>query len=89
MLTDTESKGIDEIFNLINKEEELKQKGINVSLSRLIHELNNRDVRDLTRKSSPLIIPTGAVVIDTDNLSIGEVIDQVTKHIKQLVETKK
>ena len=68
---------------------QLKQKGINVSLSRLIDELNNRDERDLTRKSSPLIIPTGAVVIDTDNLSIDEVIDQVTKHIKQLFETKK
>ena len=62
---------------------QLKQKGINVSLSRLMDELNNRDKRDLSRKSSPLIIPKGAVVIDTDGLSIDEVIYQVTEHSKQ------
>ena len=68
---------------------QLKQKGINVSLSRLMDELSNRDKRDLSRKSSPLIIPKGAVVIDTDGLSIDEVIYQVTEHSKQLFESKK
>ncbi len=68
---------------------QLKQKGINVSLSRLMDELNNRDKRDLSRKSSPLIIPKGAVVIDTDGLSIDEVIYQVTEHSKQLFESNK
>ena len=68
---------------------QLKQKGINVSLSRLIDELNNRDKRDLSRKSSPLIIPKGAVVINTDDLSVNEVIYQVTKYAKQLFEIKK
>ena len=62
---------------------QLKQKGINVSLSRLIGELNRRDQRDLTRKNSPLIIPDGAVVIYTDDLSVDEVIHQVTDQIKQ------
>ena len=62
---------------------QLKQKGINVSLSRLIDELNRRDRRDLTRKNSPLIIPSGAVVIYTDDLSAEEVIHQVADHIKQ------
>ena len=66
---------------------QLKQKGINVSLSRLIDELNTRDNRDVSRKSSPLIIPTGAVVINTDGLSIDEVMYQVKRHIKKLFET--
>ena len=66
---------------------QLKQKGINVSLSRLIDELNRRDNRDVSRKSSPLIIPSGAVVINTNGLSIDEVMHQVTKHIKKLFET--
>ena len=68
---------------------QLKQKGINVSLSRLMDELNNRDKRDLSRKSSPLIIPKGAVGIHTDGLSIDEVIYQVTEHSKQLFESNK
>ena len=70
------------------RHKQLKLKGINVSLSRLISELNKRDKRDLSRKSSPLIIPNGAVVINTDNLSINEVIEQVVKHCKKLFETK-
>jgi len=68
---------------------QLKQKGINVSLSRLMDELNKRDKRDLLRKSSPLIIPKGAVVINTDRLSIDEVIYQVTQHSKELFELRK
>ena len=71
------------------RHKQLKQKGINVSLSRLISELDRRDKRDLSRKSSPLIIPNGAVVINTDYLTIAEVMDQVMKHSKKLFETKK
>ena len=69
------------------RHKQLKQKGINVSLSRLIDDLNRRDNRDLSRKSSPLVIPTGAVVINTDGLSINEVMYQVTKYMKKLFET--
>ena len=68
---------------------QLKQKGINVSLTRLISELNQRDNRDLSRLSSPLIIPEGAMVINTDELAIDEVMNQVIKHCKELLEAKK
>ena len=71
------------------RHKQLKQKGINVSLSRLTSELDRRDKRDLSRKSSPLIIPTGAVVINTDDLTIAEVMNQVMKHCKKLFESKK
>ena len=39
------------------RHKQLKQKGINVSLSRLINELDQRDNRDLSRENSPLVIP--------------------------------
>tara|TARA_B100000929_G_scaffold171659_1_gene135977 strand:+ start:582 stop:1259 length:678 start_codon:yes stop_codon:yes gene_type:complete len=71
------------------RHKQLKQKGINVSLSRLISELDQRDNRDLSRKNSPLIIPKGAMVINTDELTVGEVMHQVTKHCKELIEAKK
>ena len=70
------------------RHKQLKLKGINVSLTRLMNELNRRDKRDLSRKNSPLIIPNGAVIINTDDLSIDEVIDQVVKHCNKLFETK-
>ena len=61
---------------------QLKEKGINVSLTQLIDELNERDKRDLTRKASPLIIPDDALVIETDNKSIKDVKKEAIKHIK-------
>ena len=71
------------------RHKQLKQKGINVSLSRLISELDQRDNRDLSREYSPLIIPKGAMVINTDELTIDEVMNQVTKHCRELFEAKK
>tara|TARA_B100001250_G_scaffold285991_1_gene248053 strand:- start:3274 stop:3942 length:669 start_codon:yes stop_codon:yes gene_type:complete len=61
---------------------QLKEKGINVSLTHLIDELNARDKRDLTRKASPLIIPEDALVIETDNKTISDVEKEAIKHIK-------
>ena len=61
---------------------QLKEKGINVSLTQLIDELNARDKRDLTRKASPLITPDDALVIETDNKSIEDVLNEAIKYIK-------
>ena len=61
---------------------QLKEKGINVSLTQLIDELNARDKRDLTRKASPLVIPDDALVIETDNKSIKDVQKEALEHIK-------
>ena len=61
---------------------QLKEKGINVSLTQLIDELNARDKRDLTRKASPLVIPDDALVIETDNKSIKDVQKEAMKYIK-------
>ncbi len=60
----------------------MKEKGINVSLTQLIDELNARDKRDLTREASPLIVPDDALVIKTDNKSIKDVQKEAIKHIK-------
>ena len=61
---------------------QLKEKGINVSLTQLIDELNARDKRDLTRNASPLVIPDDALVIETDNKSIKDVQKEAMKYIK-------
>jgi len=70
------------------RHKQLKQKGINVSLTQLIHKLDQRDKRDLNRSVSPLIIPEGAVVINTDGLTINEVIDTASKSINKILKLK-
>ena len=70
------------------RHKQLKQKGINVSLSRLASELDQRDKRDLSRSTSPLIVPTGAVVINNSYMTTTEVMNEAMKHVKKLFKTK-
>ncbi len=43
------------------------------------NEIISRDRIDSSRKNSPLIIPENAIVIDTSEMSIGEVVDRIKK----------
>ncbi len=52
---------------------QLKDRKFNVSLPALIKDLDARDKRDKNRESSPLVIPEGAFVIETDDLTVIEV----------------
>ena len=52
---------------------QLKDRKFNVSLPALIKDLDARDKRDKSRESYPLVIPEGAFVIETDDLSIIKV----------------
>ena len=52
---------------------QLKDREFNVSLPALIKDLDARDKRDKRRENSPLVIPEGAFVIETDDLTIIDV----------------
>jgi cytidylate kinase len=55
----------------------LKDKGISASLAGLREEISERDARDSERKVAPLMPAADAVVVDTSELSIDEVVKQV------------
>ncbi len=56
---------------------QLKQQGLDVTLSRLVRDIEERDARDVSRENSPLKPAVEALIIDTDCLSIDEVVDKV------------
>jgi CMP/dCMP kinase len=56
---------------------QLKDKGSDVSLPALSREIAERDFRDSTRKASPLKAAPDAHVIDSTELAIDEVVEQV------------
>jgi cytidylate kinase len=60
---------------------QLKDKGIDVNLSGLIEELRERDKRDQERAVAPLRPAAEAICIDTDNLSIMQVVDRMLLEI--------
>lgn len=62
---------------------QLKERGISVTLSDLIKELRERDRRDQERTVAPLKPAEDAVRIDTDRLTVDQVVERVLSEIKQ------
>lgn len=60
---------------------ELLSRNIEISLEEVKDDLLKRDLKDSTRKISPLKKATDAVALDTTNLTIDEVVDIIGKLI--------
>lgn len=56
---------------------QLKSKGIDGNLAALLRDINERDERDSSRSASPLKPADDAIQIDTSDLSIEQVVEQV------------
>jgi cytidylate kinase len=65
------------IIRAKRRQSQLKQQGSDVRLPRLVRDIEERDARDSSRKESPLKAAEDAFVINTDNLSIEQVVDTV------------
>ena len=62
---------------------QLKEKGIDANLPELVAELKARDKRDSERLAAPLKAADDAVVLDTTEMSIAEVVNQVMQMANQ------
>ncbi|GGZ99431.1 cytidylate kinase [Arenicella chitinivorans] len=63
--------------------DQLKSKGFDVNLARLLESIQARDVRDSSRAESPLKPADDAYVLDTSALSIDEVVACIMDHVNQ------
>ncbi|MCF7987398.1 MAG: (d)CMP kinase [Methylovulum sp.] len=59
---------------------QLKEKGIDANLSSLAKEIEERDRRDRERITAPLSMASGALFIDSSDMTIDAVINQVLNH---------
>lgn len=57
-------------------------KGRNSTYEQTLAEINQRDQRDVSREDSPLTIAEGSVVIDTSELDLSEVFEQMLSVIR-------
>lgn len=62
---------------------QLKDRGISVTLGDLIVELRERDKRDSERTVAPLKPADDAIIVDTDRLSIEQVVDRILVEINR------
>jgi cytidylate kinase len=56
---------------------QLKEKGLDVSLADLSQEIRERDRRDASRPVAPLHPASDAVLIDSTGMTVGSVVDQI------------
>ncbi|MGF7057059.1 (d)CMP kinase [Brassicibacter mesophilus] len=67
----------------IRRFKELKEKGYDVELNKIIEEIENRDRIDSTRDFAPLKKSLDAIEIDTTGKSINEIIIQILEIVKK------
>ncbi len=55
------------------------QKGIESDYNTVLEEIKQRDLNDSTREAAPLRVADGAIVVNTDNMGIEEVVEYILK----------
>ncbi|MCR5467342.1 MAG: (d)CMP kinase [Lachnospiraceae bacterium] len=63
---------------------ELEEKGLNADVDKIKADIEERDMRDMSREISPLTQAEDAVLVDSSEMGIDEVVDA----IKKLVESR-
>ncbi len=69
----------------IRRLEQNKQKGIIDDYDKILEDIKKRDYQDSHRENSPLTIASDAVVIDSSNMSIDEVVDAILKLVNEKI----
>lgn len=70
------------------RHKQLINKGVCVSLPRLLEDIRARDERDSTRDVSPLRPADDAIIIDTSEMDIDQVLSTVLDHVNQRLGSK-
>ena len=61
---------------------DLKKNEKEISLANVKIDLSNRDILDINREHSPLVVPKNSIIINSDNLSVDQVADKIIGLIK-------
>ena len=66
---------------ITRRHKELLDKGASVKYELIQQDMRTRDKQDKERELAPLKPPDGAIIIDSDNLSVGEVVNKIISYI--------
>jgi cytidylate kinase len=67
----------------LRRKRELAAQGKTVELGRLEEDIRSRDAYDSSRAHSPLVVPRGAVIVDTTSLTIEQQVDRVIEEVRK------
>lgn len=63
--------------------EQLLEQGQPADLAKILEALQDRDHRDKTRATSPLVVPERAVVLDTTHMTPAQVLERLIQLVKE------
>ena len=63
---------------------QLKEKGLDANLPQLVADIRERDARDRSRPVAPLRPAEDAVLVDSTQMSIAEVLDRVLEEVRRV-----
>ncbi|MBR7160098.1 MAG: (d)CMP kinase [Clostridia bacterium] len=63
--------------------DELVEKGQNVDYDELLEDIKKRDYNDTHRENSPLIVSQGAIVVDSSDMNVDEVVEFILTKINE------
>ncbi len=67
----------------LRRMKEMEKSGEQISFEKIKQDIQQRDRQDSSRSLSPLIVPEGAKVIDTSNLTIEEQVEKVLDEVRR------
>ncbi len=67
----------------LRRQKELKEKGFDVDFDQLLREIEQRDYNDKHRDFAPLVQAKDAVLIDTSEMTVEQVIDKILSFIER------
>lgn len=70
----------------MRRKKELNGKGTVVELGKVERDIRSRDKSDSRRQHSPLVVPDGATVVDTTDLTIEEQIEEVLRQVRAILQ---
>jgi CMP/dCMP kinase len=69
----------------LRRYKQLKEKGVAANLAALSLEIAERDQRDISRASSPLVASADATMLDTTGMSVEDVVERVLRIARALI----
>ncbi|MGB4147097.1 MAG: (d)CMP kinase [Acetomicrobium sp.] len=70
----------------IRRWKELMERGVDISFDDVYYQIIQRDEKDSNRELSPLIPAEDAIILDTSDLTLDEVVERVIKLVKDHIE---
>lgn len=62
---------------------EMLEKGLKCTYEEILEDLKQRDIRDTTRDVCPLVVVPDAIVLDSTNCSLDEMVNMLLSYIKE------